>query len=337
MTRLPRFLLTILAVLLMSLPATADPLFDSDETLGITLTAPFKQLFRERDKEKRYPAQLLWSDSSLSVEIQVRGNNRLKKETCDYPPLKIHFKKNAVKKTIFKGQSELKMVVACKTRYAGYVRMEYLIYKMFAMLSDAHFKARWLDVTYMENGKQRQASAFFIERKSRMGKRLALTQVRENGVRLSTLDHRYAVTVDLFQFMIGNVDYSNLQAPEDADCCHNVKLMAHVADTSAGYVPIPYDFDNAGIINARYATPPASIPIRSVTQRKYRGLCVANEHLENTITLFQSSRQAITNLVTTDKLLDDKMRKRAVKYLDGFYKILDNPKKRNRSITKACR
>jgi len=325
-------------LLILTVSAAADPLFESNEPLRITLTGPFKQVFRERDREKRYPAMMQWGESSeLPVSLQVRGHNRLKKDTCSYPPLKLHLDKENTKGSLFRKQSELKMVVACKKSYFDYVRMEYLVYKMYALLSENHFKVRWLDITYIEKGKQRQAPGFFIEQKKRMGKRLGLTQVHKNGIPISQLDLHYAATVDLFQFMIGNTDYSNLQARADADCCHNIKLMARIEDESANYVPVPYDFDNSGIINARYAIPPAFLPISKVTQRKYRGLCAANKQLADSILAFRKLENEITDLVRTDTVLKDRMRKRSLKYLVSFYDILKNPKKQDRIITNACR
>jgi hypothetical protein len=331
-------LLLLGTMLALPLATVADPLFESEETLKITLTGSFKQMSNERDKEKKYPAQLQWRNSSaLPVNLQVRGNNRLKKSICNYPPLKVLLSKEDTKETLFHKQTELKMVVACKMGYFDYVRMEYLAYKIYAMLSDSHFKVRWLNVIYREDGKQRQAPGFFIEQKKRMGKRLGLTQVHESVIPISSLDHQYAVTVDLFQFMIGNTDYSNIQARGGSDCCHNIKLMKQVEEDSEKYIPVPYDFDNSGIINAKYASPPALLPIKSVTQRKYRGLCVAGDQLASSITSFQQLENNITALIKTDLILGDRMRKRALKYLASFYNILNNPKKQARFITNACR
>jgi hypothetical protein len=317
---------------------SADPLFEADDSLKLTFTAPFSEIQRVRDKTKQYPAQLLWDESrEMTVALQVRGNNRLKKSTCTYPPLKVYFNKEDVKKTIFKKQSELKLVVACKNKYSQYVRMEYLIYKLFASLSDNNFRVRWLELTFIDKNKTRTSPGFFIEQKKRMGKRLGLTQVHANRVPPENLDQQSAVTVDLFQFMIGNTDYSNFQARGSKDCCHNTKLMHQTENESRTYIPIPYDFDNSGIINAKYAVPSPSIPISSVKTRKYRGLCLANSQLPAAIKLVQSKKEEILTLFAGDDLLTKRTKSRAEKYLVKFYAIIDSPKKLNRSITGACR
>ena len=46
-----------------------------------------------------------------------------------------------------------------------------------------------------------------------------------------------------------------------------------VRKTAGKRIPIPYDFDMSGLVNARYAAPPEHLPIRLVRTRFYRGLC----------------------------------------------------------------
>ncbi len=328
----------LIMVICLSLYSSADVLFESDESLQLTLSAPFADIHRDRDKTKRYPARLLWGESQeMTVELQVRGNNRLKKSTCRYPPLKVHFKEKVVKGTIFEKQSDLKLVLACKKKYSKYVRMEYLIYKLFAVLSNNNFKVRWLDLTFIENNKERKSPGFFIEQKKRMGKRLGLRQVHKNRVQPEDLNLQAAVIVDIFQFMIGNTDYSNIQAREGADCCHNTKLMQRRTNEQDDYIPIPYDFDNSGIINAQYAVPAASIPIKSVTNRKYRGLCVSNPYVPVAIELVQSRKEEILSLFDNDGFLSKRTKSRAAKYLGKFYAIINSPQRLNSSVIEACR
>ncbi len=333
-----RNLVLIATILLVSVRAWPESLFDSDATLSIHLEAPFSQIRRERDKATQYPAKLMVVDGSeLPVELQVRGNNRLKKTTCKYPPLRVYFDKDSVKGTIFRKQSNLKLVVACKNQFEDYVRLEYLIYKAFSLLSDNSFKVRYLEITYIDDGKERVSPGFFIEQKKAMGKRLGLTQVHENNTSLSALDLQAALLVDMFQLMIGNTDYSNLTAPGDEDCCHNTKLMMATMSGGNGFIPVPYDFDSAGLINAKYAVPPDGLSLSSVKTRKYRGFCRANEHLPQMIVRFKKQAETVISLFRDDPMLSKRSIKSAVRYLEGYFEILDGEKKRTRYLTDGCR
>jgi hypothetical protein len=325
-------------MLWMSAHVSADPLFESDDSLTVTITAPFSEIYKLRDKTVQYPARLSWDGSQeMTVGIQVRGNNRLKKSICKYPPLKVYFKKEDVKGTIFKKQSELKMVVACKKKYSQHVRVEYLVYKLFASLSDNSFKVRWLELSFIDGGKEMTSPGFFIEQKKRMGKRLGLTQVHANKVSPKDLDQQSAVIVDLFQFIIGNTDYSNFQSRGKEDCCHNTKLMQQTEIDSGTYIPVPYDFDSSGIVSAEYAVPSPTVSITSVKMRKYRGLCQANSQLPTALALVQNKKEEILSLFAGDNILTKRTKTRIKKYLEKFYAIVDSPKKLDRSITGACR
>ena len=46
-------------VLIATVHLSADPLFETDESLKLTFTAPFSEIYRARDKTKQYPARLL--------------------------------------------------------------------------------------------------------------------------------------------------------------------------------------------------------------------------------------------------------------------------------------
>jgi hypothetical protein len=335
--------------LLLSNTAGGDTLFNSDETLKLTISAPFRQIEYQRDKQATYPATLIQENGlELDISLQVRGNNRLKKSNCDYPPLKVLLDKKLTEDTLFDKQSKIKLVVQCKDnkQYQEYIRLEYLIYKIYARLTDNHFKVRWLELTYRENDsqnndrqfqKQRTEYAFFIEQKKRLKKRLELSSISENSVAYDKLNPEMATLVDLFEYMIGNTDYSNVKSPGEEDCCHNIKLMVNEKNESSGFIPIPYDFDNSGLINARYAVSPSFMHSKKVTTRLYRGLCTTNSKLPETIDVFLKEKENILDIIRNDQFLQDKTKKRAAKYLDVFFGTIESDKKQNRYLYGKCR
>ncbi|MCH8263802.1 MAG: hypothetical protein IIC10_00280 [Proteobacteria bacterium] len=75
-----------------------DPLFQSTDLLDITLVAPFDRIDRDRDKEQEYEGSLSYTDANgqevvLDITLEVRGNDRLKKENCRYSQLWVDFKR----------------------------------------------------------------------------------------------------------------------------------------------------------------------------------------------------------------------------------------------------
>jgi hypothetical protein len=67
--------------------------------------------------------------------------------------------------------------------------------------------------------------------------------------------------------MIGNTDWSNTTQ-------HNSKML-DIGQRK--FVPVPYDFDYSGFVNAPYAIPYDYLPIKKVTDRLYRGICRSHE------------------------------------------------------------
>ena len=94
-----------------------------------------------------------------------------------------------------------------------------------------------------------------------------------------------------------------------------------------------YDFDQAGVINAEYAAPAEQLRLRSVRQRLWRGRCIHSSELDAVIALFNDQRTALESA-----LVDPEARqaKAALKYVDGFYKIINDPKKRQKNIDQRC-
>ncbi len=57
----------------------------------------------------------------------------------------------------------------------------------------------------------------------------------------------------LFQYMVGNTDWSAVRSGPDDRCCHNVAVFS--GDGGASNSVVPFDFDQAGLVDAPYAVP----------------------------------------------------------------------------------
>jgi hypothetical protein len=75
--------------------------------------------------------------------------------------------------------------------------------------------------------------------------------------------------MSVFQYLIGNTDWSFVATEDEDSCCHNVDLL----EKDEELYPVPFDFDLSGLVNAKYAKPAAGVRARKVTTRVYRGYC----------------------------------------------------------------
>jgi hypothetical protein len=327
--------------------AQAAPLFTSHEILQIILTADFHTIVREdrtdQDSEER-AARLEWtnpdgSTGTQEIQIQTRGNFRLSKRNCDFPPLRLNVKKGEVEGTLFQGQDKLKVVSPCKLGqdyWEQYVLSEYLVYRMLNVLTPLGFRARLARVAYVdESGEDETFTryAFLLEDDSDLAKRNGTIKQDWQGGQLNPvlLDKRQAILVEFFQYMIGNTDWSGAEM-------HNMELLR---DPDGRPITVPFDFDFSGIVDARYAVPDQSLPIRSVRQRHFRGFCPDQmnrmpEDYQAVIDLFQEKKEEIYDLWRNQEGLDSGRLKDTLEYLDEFYEILDRPDRVQRDILDRC-
>lgn len=96
---------------------------------------------------------------------------------------------------------------------------------------------------------------------------------------------------------------------------------------------VPYDFDQTGIVNPRYAEPAEQLGIRSVRQRLWRGRCVHSGEVDAVIATFNDKRDELLGALIVDGVRDQKS---ARSYIDLFYRVINDPKQRKRNIYDKC-
>jgi len=324
---------------------TPTRLFSESSEMNVTLSGPWRTIRNKVKKDARYPAQLTYTEAdgasrTLDVEVAPRGLSR-RFRVCDFPPLKIHFDKKQTKDTEFEGNKSLKLVTYCKkdSEYEQYYIKEYLIYRIYNLITDYSFRVRPMIVEYKDS-KSRKWSisrfSFLIEDLDDVAGRNELKKLSVPQIAYKTLDPVETSKLSLFQFMIGNVDYASNDGPEPDECCHNTKLIGAGDDLLPRY-SIPYDFDSTGLVDAHYAYAPTVLKLRNIRQRLYRGYCFTNDKLPDTITLFNKKRPEILGLFENDVHLDDHYRKKAIDYIEDFYKIINDPKKLGEEVIDKCR
>ncbi|MFC1660226.1 hypothetical protein ACFL3S_02010 [Gemmatimonadota bacterium] len=327
--------------------ARQAPLFSSHEVIDLTIEADFPALKREdrsRESEER-PARIVWNTAdgesgSLDIQIRTRGNFRLQRRNCDFPPLRLNVKKGEAAGTLFENQDKLKVVSPCKIRqdyWEQYVVLEYLTYRTLNALSDLSFRVRLARVTYVDNTNQDETFtryAFLIEDDTDMAQRNEGRKQDWQGGDLlpNRIEPHHAILIDVFQYMMGNTDWSAVRM-------HNMELFI---GSDGALSTVPFDFDFAGIVDARYASPDPSLPIRRVRQRLFRGFCPDDagrspEEYEPIYELFRLKKDEIYEMWRSQEGLGEDELKDSLEYFDDFYEILDDPGKIESRMMRNCR
>ncbi len=344
-----RLLLAIFASMLIApafaqAPGTSSPLFSEHDILAVTITAPMKDLLRQRPDDEYLPGTLAYTDADgsevvIDMGLRTRGNYRRQRDVCPFPPLRVNLKKGQAEGTLFDGQNKLKLVAHCKDKSKQFdqnVIREYLAYRILNLLTDVSYRVRLLRVTYRDSeGKQkdREQYAFFIEHKKEFAGRTGIPELVVEDLTTEELEPAYSDLTSLFQYMIGNTDFSPIAGAEGENCCHNSTVFG----TEGGPVySVPYDFDMSGLVDAPYATPNPRFDIRSVKQRLYRGRCMHIDNLPDSVQAFKDNRDEIYRLIDELPQFDKGTRKQLHRFVDPFFEIIDDPKRLERDIKGKC-
>ena len=309
------------------------PLFATDTVLEVTIEAPMGALMDVRPDKAYLDGSFTFTKEDgtrqkLGLKLRTRGNYRRAKEHCDFAPIRLNFSKSQVKDTLFAGQNKIKLVTHCQNnepKYEQLVLREYLAYRMLHELTPKSFAVRLMRITYIdtENKQSRTKLGFVIEEGDAVAKRNGMKLAKVGLVTREYLDLDQENLIHVFEYMIGNTEYSVLRSEPNKNCCHNVDLMAPKGVSL--YTPIAYDFDFAGLVNAPYAEPNPRYGLPTVRVRLFKGRCEYDEPLQNTIRYFHEKKDRLYQIIDESDLLTSISASHIRKYIDTFYERIAEP------------
>jgi hypothetical protein len=336
--RLPALAAMAMAAGILAGQASADtsPIFESDAVIEFELAGPFSTLIQSIPERERYPATITIGDRQLDVMMRIRGNSRLR--VCRFPPLRVYFGDDTAG-TPFEGLKSLKLVTHCYDSERGDDNLaeEFAAYRIFNVLTPYSYRTRALRIRYVDTEREPDATpavrhAFFLESRKLLAARFDAERADLTGVRLSELEPRQAATMYVFQYLIGNTDWSLATAHSDDECCHNVDLVKR----DGLLYTLPYDFDLAGLVNPPYAKPDPSLRISRVTIRRYRGYCVERTYLQGALDHVLDQREVIFDTLRQIPIAHDKQVDKMMKYLEPFFRKAEDTEKTLARFEKRC-
>jgi hypothetical protein len=310
-------------------PAPPTPLFASDTPIDVTIQGPISQLVSNRGETPR-PATLTVDGVTYPIALTPRGITRLRKDICDFPPLRVELTRPAPPGSLFQGQRRLKLFVHCKRdpAFQQKVLLEYSAYRLYNLVTPLSFRARLANINYVESDGRPYISriGYFLEDLSDVAKRNGMSNAHMGAlVPVTQLDPASAARVAVFEYMVSNYDWSMRAGPKGEECCHNSRLLT---DRPNGLLTVvPYDFDFSGLVEAPYAGPPVELTqIDSVRQRLYRGYCIHLNEARSVAAQLSPRRAEFTGLFASIPGLDARNQTRAATFIQGFFNDLDSGK-----------
>jgi len=320
--------------------AEAAPLFQTHDILKMTLRTDFEFLREERDTVNEVEgtvtfADLNGSETTKPVQVRARGHFRRDPKNCNFPPLRLNFPRGEMAGTVFEGQDRLKLVVPCmdnRDDYQRYIYDEYLAYRVLNVVTPYSYRVRLVEVTFEDvegDYETRTKHAFLLEADEQMAERNRAVFLEVPQMHPMMADGDQSVLMGMFNYMIANLDWS-------AVYFHNAVVM-RLED--GRHFTIPYDFDHAGVINARYATVPPQLQdeVQRVRQRLYRDFCRPQLTRENAAAMFADKRAQIEELYRTFPYwAEPDHAEDSLEFYEEFWEVVDDDDEFEDEILDQC-
>ena len=329
-----RLALTLAAVALAAQPQgstkpkSPNRLFADDQPIHIVLKGPISAIARTpvplRTARPAVLTLVAPAAEQHAIQLSPRGLTRRDKAVCNFPPLRVEFTAKPAKTSFFEGQHRLKLTTYCRSApaYQQFIALEYAAYRLYNVMTPQSLRARLANVDYAEQDGRVGISrlGFFVEDSDDAAKRNGLVEARmPPRILTSQLDAMSAARSAMFEYMIGNLDWSMRAGPQGDVCCHNFRLFAAAANAQTGLIAVPYDFNFSGLVNLPEAMPPEGIPINSVRQRYYHDYCVHNAEALRAAAEFRAKRSELLAVLSSIPQIDETHRRSATAYLEGFF------------------
>ncbi len=311
--------------------------FEREQITELTLEVDVMRLLRNKMDDKTWhPAVLLYKDKNQAqkvVNIEVRPKGHARRKICDIPPLKIRFNQEFLTNEGLSTEINiLESVLICKEEddYEQFVIREYAVYRLYNLLTAHSLRAHLLK---LELKKDRNKSAFlsnfafFIEPERDLANRLQGRKLEPRILSSDAIEKKNLDLVSMFEFMIGNTDWAIKNR-------HNLNTLLLGGDSLL--TAVPYDFDYAGIVNTPYAVPGRNMNIPSVRTRYFMGPCREEAQWMPTFALFEAQKEEILKFCADFPHFDRTSREYVTGYINDFYELIKDAKKRQDKIYEHC-
>ncbi len=312
-------------------------LFTSEAPLAITFKVNVKQIRRDKGAEPPWRwASFTYKDSAgkdIEVPLRVRTRGIWRLKNCEFPPIRLNFAGKETKNTLFDGVDKPKLVNFCRDNdtYEQYMLQEAQLYRIYQLLTPLSHRIRVARITYVDSAsgkREAERYAMIVEDPDQLANRHMARIVKTKGAGPADFEPKDLALAYMFLYFIGNLDFS-------FNGLHNTELLG---TTDGRILPVAYDFDYAGAVNASYAVPPPNYNVPNVRTRKFRGYCEIAPEFPGAVNRLIEQKEAIYALYKDEigKLMSPSVVRSTLEYFDDFYDSVKTQKDAERNVFRNC-
>ena len=134
---------------------------------------------------------------------------------------------------------------------------------------------------------------------------------------IDDVEHDQQTLVHVFNFMVANRD-------SRVGDRQNIEVITN--PTGGKPIVVPYDFDNAGIVDAGYTKRTGETKTSYYSRREFRPICRTKEEFQTVIERFEFLKPQLFALYENSPYLPQAEIKETLKYYKNFYRMIKKDK-----------
>ena len=313
--------------------------FASDDLLQMTLAFDTREFIKSKFNPEYMDAVLtvkISETDSITQSIRLKARGEFRRTYCSFPPIMLKFKESDHDSgRVIQSKGTLKLVTHCNatSKFENTLLKEYLAYRMFNLVTPYSFRTRLVRVNYKDVNKAERSQttyAFLIENEDQMAARNNAVIIDTKNVTQKHMIPSDMIRIAVYNYMIGNTDWS-------VPLQHNIKVLKSLTAPSDLAIPVAYDFDYSGFVDALYAVPHEQLPIKDVAERYYLGVCDRDEELNNVIDEFNVLQDKFMDTINNFEYLAKNHKKSVESYIDSFYKTTGHKNYLITDLNRTCK
>jgi hypothetical protein len=284
-----------------------------DEVPVLQLSMDVTEFINQKRSDRYFPATLTAADGQV-WQPEVRSRGKFRRMISEVPPMKLKFGKKQLAKVGLDTLNEVRIVLPTRFDAPSETQLlrEYLAYQLYARLNQYHVRAHLIKIQLHDTHIDRNYNtvwAMLLEHEEELGARYGGVADQIFNMTPDSLQMPHAAMNAVFQYMIGNTDWSHL----DARNIYHLQLPG--ADKR---IPIPYDFDFSGLVNAPYATPASTSGLKNVRQRILLAEGISDNYILQAMQQVLNVETALLQLCEQVNLSDEQANESQL-YLSTFF------------------
>ncbi|MFT7120110.1 MAG: hypothetical protein ACJAZ9_000280 [Neolewinella sp.] len=295
-----------------------DYLIDSGDTIVINMETDWNKIIRRKEKKENEALNCVveTKDSTFEFRGKVRSRGNIRLKVCSNPSLKVKLKKKDLLAAGFSDINDFKLVLQCSNSSLGlsYLRKERLVYELHQIYSPHYHRTIPVRLRGLDD---EDIHGFLIEEEEqlehRYGKVIKLKKANTRGMQREAY-----LNMCLFNYLILNSDWHIFNL-------HNVELVS--PSENPELIPIPYDFDYSGFVGTSYSVPREGLNVSSIYVPVWLGKYITSDEMKDMASKFLANAGRAEALITNYPGLKKSDRRRMLKRLEDFNKLMANEKK----------